>query len=147
MHRILGILCLSALVSGCGRKAPESSPSPGTPPVTASPASETASPADPSTSNAALEVGDVRSLKALVDSNPSPVVRNNAKAALDSWNRKDYASAVVYLKTVMSLPEAQLQSAEIASVLAAMQSELQRAAAGGNRAAQQAVQDLAPTGQ
>lgn len=145
MHRILGILCLTALFSGCGRKAPESSA--GAPPAATSPVSEGASPAEPNASPTAPEVGDVRSLKALVDSNPSPVVRNNAKAALDSWNRKDYASAVVYLKTVMSLPEARLQSAEIASVLAAMQSGLQRAATGGNRAAQQALQDLAPPGQ
>lgn len=144
MHRILGILCVSALFCGCGRKAPE--PTPGVTPVATSPAVEGASPAEPTASNAAPEVGDVQSLKVLVDSNPSPVVRNNAKAALDSWNRKDYASAVIYLKTVMSLPEAQLQSAEVASVLAAMQSELQRAATGGNRAAQQALQDLAPPG-
>lgn len=145
MHRILGILCLATLFSGCSRKAPEAS-SQGTSPVAASPAAEGASPAEPTASATAPEVGDVQSLKALVESNPSPVIRNNAKAALDSWKRRDYASAVVYLKTVMSLPEARLQSAEIASVLAAMQAELQRAASGGNRGAQQALQDLAPPG-
>ncbi|MFO1458995.1 MAG: hypothetical protein U1G08_06260 [Verrucomicrobiota bacterium] len=145
MHRILGILCLAALFSGCGRKARETS-SPGTAPVAASPVAEGANSSESTASPTAPEVGDVQSLKALVESNPSPVIRNNAKAALDSWKRKDYASAVVYLKTVMSLPEARLQSAEIASVLAAMQAELQRAASGGNRAAQEALQNLAPAG-
>ncbi|MBL9173554.1 MAG: hypothetical protein JNL10_08475 [Verrucomicrobiales bacterium] len=143
MYRSLAILCLAAVISGCGRKAAESAP-PAPAPVAASPSTDAASSPEGSAPAPAPEVGDVRSLKALVESNPSPVVRNNAKAALDSWNGKDYASAVVFLKTVMGLPEAQLQGAEIASVLAAMQSELQRAASGGNRAAQQALQDLAP---
>ncbi len=85
----------------------------------------------------------MESLNALVSGSPSPIVRNNAKAALDAWNQKDYGSAVVFLKTVMTLPEAQLQSAEVAGVIAAMQAELQRAGQGGNRSAQQALQDLA----
>ena len=71
------------------------------------------------------------------------VIARIGKAALDAWNQKDYGSAVVFLKTVMTLPEAQLQSAEVAGVIAAMQAELQRAGQGGNRSAQQALQDLA----
>lgn len=85
----------------------------------------------------------MESLSALVSGSPSPVVRNNAKAALDAWNQKDYGSAVVFLKTVMTLPEARLQAAEVSGVIAAMQAELQRAGQGGNRSAQQALQDLA----
>jgi len=59
-----------------------------------------------------------------VNGSPNPVVRNNAMAALDAWNQRDDRSAVVFLKTVMSLPEAQLHAAAVGEAVQAMQAEL-----------------------
>ncbi|MFM7103553.1 MAG: hypothetical protein ACKO3N_20600 [Verrucomicrobiota bacterium] len=91
---------------------------------------------------AGAEVGGVAALRALAQGVADPYVRNNAKAAADAWDRGAYVDAVVFLKTMLTLPQARAHAAAIQSALGGMIAELDSAATRGNAPAKEALEQL-----
>lgn len=91
---------------------------------------------------AGAEVGGVAALRALVQGVGDPYVRNNAKAAADAWDRGAYVDAAVFLKTMLTLPQARPHAAAIQSALGGMLAELDSAAARGSAPAKEALEQL-----
>lgn len=91
-------------------------------------------------------VGAVESLKLLAHESANPYLKNNAKAALEAWNQRDYDQAVVYVKTMISLQLTPEQQASVLAALESMRETLDRAAQAGNPSAKAALLRLGTIG-
>lgn len=139
------VLALAVVVvTGCKKSEPvEGATPPGIAPAAESaPAADGAGAAPAAVPGAGAEVGGVAALRALVQGAADPYVRNNAKAAADSWDRGAYVDAAVFLKTMLTLPQARPHAAAINSALAGMLAELESASAKGNASAKEALDQL-----
>jgi len=137
-------LTAALLVSGCGRKKEDSTV---LQPVTTEPAAEAVAASPPPAQADALSAPEP-SKAGLVTlcSDPNAYIRNNAKEALTSWDAQDYASAVIALQKVVSLSRTPEQQAAVASGLAQLKADVDRAAAKGNANAKEALAQMAQSG-
>lgn len=72
----------------------------------------------------------------------NPYIRNNAKQALESWEAKDYAAAVIAMQKVISLCKSETQQAAALASMAQLKMEIDAAAAKGNSKAKEAAAHL-----
>ncbi len=81
-------------------------------------------------------------LAKLAGDHSNPYLANNAKAALEAWNRRDYDQSVVYLQTIVNLRLTPDQQSQAMSALGGIRDGLDRAAQGGNASAKAALTRL-----
>ena len=126
---VLAVLILAiALTPGCGKK-------------------KTRLPAPTVATNAAAEPGGIaapsRNGLVRLTSESNAYIRNNAKAALASWDEQDYTSAVIAVQKIMSLCESEAQREAALSSLAQLKQDIDAAAAKGDANAKEAAAQLA----
>ncbi len=81
-------------------------------------------------------------LARLAGDHSNPYLANNAKAALEAWNRRDYDQSVVYLQTILNLRLTPDQQTLAISALGGIRDGLDRAAQSGNASAKAALTRL-----
>ncbi len=118
-------LLLVIVIAGCSQK--EKTPTP--------------APSDPSTqSSETLQPSKDGLRKLSADANP--YIRHNAKAALESWEARDYTAVVIAMQKIVSLCRSESQVTATMTSLAQLKSEIDAAAAKGNSNAKEAAAQI-----
>ena len=81
-----------------------------------------------------------------LSTDPNPYIRNNAKHALSSWERKDYIAVAIGMRKLMNLCRSTSQQEAALSSLAQLKLEIDAAAAKGNANAKAAAAQLVESG-
>ena len=134
------LLLCTIVAIGCRKAEPKESPLVPAPISESGTATVPDRPAVPSPSEAITtpEAG----LAKLAGDHSNPYLANNAKAALEAWNRRDYDQSVVYLQTILNLRLTADQQVQAMSALGGIRDGLDRAAQGGNASAKAALTRL-----
>lgn len=139
-RRVMGLLLGCVLAVGCRKAEPKESPA--APMATAEPGTATVpdrpAVATPSEAITTPEAG----LAKLAGDHSNPYLANNARAALEAWNRRDYDQTVVYLQTILNLRLTPDQQSQAMAALGGIRDGLDRAAQGGNGSAKAALTRL-----
>ena len=138
--RALGLLLCCAIAIGCRKTESKDAPLVPAPISESGTATVPDRPAVPAPSEAITtpEAG----LAKLAGDHSNPYLANNAKAALEAWNRRDYDQSVVYLQTIVNLRLTPDQQAQAMAALGGIRDGLDRAAQGGNASAKAALTRL-----
>ncbi len=140
LGRVAGLLlCLVAAI-GCRKAEPKDAPSaPISTPESAN-SDPLARPAAPTVAETVPAPEAV--LAKLAGDHSNPYLANNAKAALEAWNRRDYDQSVVYLQTLLNLRLTPDQQAQAMAAVGGIREGLDRAAQSGSASAKAALTRL-----
>ncbi len=140
LGRAVCLLLCCVMAVGCRKAEPKESPSA---PISTPESANT----DPSARSTLPTVSETittpeAGLAKLAGDHSNPYLANNAKAALEAWNRRDYDQSVVYLQTILNLRLTPDQQAQAMAALGGIRDGLDRAAQSGNASAKAALTRL-----
>lgn len=136
----VGLLLCGLIAVGCRKAEPKESPAPPGPAAESPAIDAVPRPAAPTVVEGGA--GPEAGLAKLAGDHLNPYLSNNAKAALEAWNRRDYDQSVVYLQTILNLRLTPDQQAMAMSALGGIRDGLDRAAQGGSASAKAALTRL-----